>query len=46
MRNTTTLVVILASLTVTACNTVRGAGEDARSIGQVFSDHPNRDVRQ
>lgn len=32
---------ILAALLLAACNTVRGAGEDARSVGRVFSDHPN-----
>jgi predicted small secreted protein len=32
---------LLACLLATACNTVRGAGEDARSIGRVFSSHPD-----
>ena len=32
---------LLALLLLGACNTVRGAGEDVRSVGRVFSSHPD-----
>ncbi len=32
---------LLALLLLAACNTVHGAGEDVRSVGRVFSSHPN-----
>ena len=41
MRTITTLALLAGVLLVTACNTVHGIGEDARSVGRVFSDHPN-----
>ncbi len=41
MRTITTLALLAGALLVTACNTVHGIGEDARSVGRVFSDHPN-----
>ena len=42
-RNIATIGLLLASLAATACNTVRGAGEDAKSVGRVFSSNPNGD---
>lgn len=35
------LLLLVAVLACAGCNTVRGAGEDLRSIGRVFSDHPD-----
>ena len=32
---------LVALLLLAACNTVHGAGEDIRSVGRVFSSHPN-----
>lgn len=44
MRNTLALTLLAAALVATAaCNTVRGAGEDAKSVGRVFTKHPNGD---
>jgi predicted small secreted protein len=40
-RNIASIGLLLAGLALVACNTVRGAGEDAKSVGRVFSDHPN-----
>lgn len=34
-----TLLILLLFATA-GCNTVRGAKEDARSVGRVFSSHP------
>ena len=41
MRTITTLALLASALLVTACNTVHGAGEDAKSVGRVFSSHPD-----
>ncbi len=43
MRTLTTLALIVGTLLVAGCNTVRGAGEDVRSVGRVFSSDPNGD---
>ena len=45
MRTFTTLMLLAGTLLIAACNTVHGAGEDARSVGRVFSDHPDGDKR-
>lgn len=45
MKTITTLALLASALIVAACNTVRGAGEDARSVGRVFSHDPNGDHR-
>ncbi len=41
MRTITTLALLAGALLVAACNTVHGAGEDAKSVGRVFSSHPD-----
>lgn len=41
MRVSLRLALIAAALLMAACNTVHGVGEDARSVGRVFSSHPN-----
>jgi predicted small secreted protein len=38
MRKLMILAVLAASLTVTACNTVSGAGKDVTSAGKAVSD--------
>ena len=43
MRTITTLGLLAAALLVTACNTVHGAGQDAKSVGRVFSHDPDGD---
>jgi predicted small secreted protein len=45
MRRIATLALLSAAFLVAACNTVHGMGEDVRSVGRVFSDHPNGDAR-
>jgi predicted small secreted protein len=45
MRTITTLALLASALLVTACNTVHGMGEDAKSVGRVFSHDPNGDHR-
>lgn len=45
-RTVATIGLLLASLLATACNTVKGAGEDAKSVGRVFSDHPNSNANK
>lgn len=40
-RNIATIALLLGSLAIVACNTVKGAGEDVKSVGRVFSDNPN-----
>ena len=41
MRKTVALSLLALTVLTTACNTVRGAGEDVRSVGRVFTDHPD-----
>ena len=41
MRTITTLALLAGALLMTACNTVHGVGEDAKSVGRVFSNHPD-----
>jgi entericidin A len=41
MRKTTLLMLIMASLLVTACNTVKGLGRDIESVGQSGSEAIN-----
>jgi predicted small secreted protein len=41
MRTITTLALLAGTLLVAACNTVHGAGEDAKSVGRVFSHDPD-----
>ncbi|WP_326521545.1 entericidin EcnAB [Sphingomonas abietis] len=41
----TTLALLASALLVAACNTVHGMGEDARSVGRVFSHDSNGDHR-
>lgn len=41
MRRCLTLLPLAALALLAGCNTVRGAGEDARSVGRVFTHHPN-----
>jgi entericidin A len=38
MRKFSVLLIVAASLLVTACNTVKGAGRDIESVGQAGSD--------
>ncbi len=41
MRTITTLALLAGALLVAGCNTVHGVGQDARSVGRVFSSHPD-----
>lgn len=41
MRTITTLALLAGLALVTACNTVHGVGQDARSVGRVFTNHPD-----
>jgi predicted small secreted protein len=41
MRTITTLALLAGALLVTACNTVHGVGQDAKSVGRVFSHDPD-----
>ncbi|PXA86809.1 entericidin EcnA/B family protein [Nostoc sp. 3335mG] len=43
MRTITTLALLAGVLLVTACNTVHGVGQDAKSVGRVFSHDPDGD---
>jgi predicted small secreted protein len=45
MRTIMTLALLASALLVTACNTVHGVGQDAKSVGRVFSHDPNGDHR-
>jgi predicted small secreted protein len=38
MRKFSVLLIVAASLLVTACNTVKGAGRDIESVGEAGSD--------
>jgi predicted small secreted protein len=38
MRKTAAVVIALALVTLSACNTVKGAGEDIQSVGQAGED--------
>ena len=41
MRTIVAAALLTGCLLIAGCNTVRGAGEDARSVGRVFTDHPD-----
>ncbi len=41
MRMIAVAALLAGCLLAAACNTVRGAREDARSVGRVFTDHPD-----
>jgi predicted small secreted protein len=41
MRKIVGVVLLGLCVLTTACNTVRGAGRDVKSVGRVFSKHPN-----
>ncbi len=41
MRMIALSTLLVWSIALTACNTVHGAGQDVKSVGRVFSDHPN-----
>jgi predicted small secreted protein len=43
MRTITTLALLAGALLVAACNTVHGVGQDAKSVGRVFSHDPDGD---
>jgi predicted small secreted protein len=45
MRTITTLALLTSTLLLAACNTVHGMGQDAKSVGRVFSNDPNGDHR-
>ncbi|MDB5736438.1 MAG: hypothetical protein JWO65_106 [Sphingomonas bacterium] len=41
MRTFATLIVLTSAVLLAACNTVHGVGQDAKSVGRVFTDHPD-----
>jgi predicted small secreted protein len=41
MRTITTLFMLVGTLLLAACNTIHGAGQDAKSVGRVFSHDPD-----
>ena len=41
MRTSLIIAALASCVLIAGCNTVRGAGEDARSVGRVFTDHPD-----
>ncbi len=41
MQKFTALILLTGALLVTGCNTVKGAGQDVKSVGRVFSDDPD-----
>jgi predicted small secreted protein len=41
MRRYVRLIPLAAVMLAVACNTVHGVGEDARSVGRVFTNHPD-----
>ena len=43
MRKIITMAVLLATLSIAACNTVSGAGKDVKSVGSAVDDDPARD---
>jgi len=45
MRTITTLFMLASTLLLAACNTIHGAGQDAKSVGRVFSHDPDGDHR-
>ena len=42
LRNVVTIILIGGSLAIAACNTVRGAGEDVKSVANCTEDMINR----
>ncbi len=41
MRKFTALIMLTGTLLITGCNTIKGAGQDVKSVGRVFSDDPD-----
>ena len=42
LRNALTIILIGGTLAIAACNTVRGAGEDVKSVANCTEDMMNR----